>query len=360
MKNTIMSKRMLKRVKIQALYKAGASNKKICKELKVSEKTVIKWKKKRNFEDKPKGKPLTKIDRFTKNVINYKLNGKNDSSIRKTTDALNESKMYVNAGKTISKSTIQNYVKSTKWGKKAFKSQFKPKLSDKNIIDRQNFAKIVDKSGYLEDTRRGEKMRSHILFTDEAMIELYPKSNATHGRFRTENREDVPPHDSVKFSPKLMIAGGFCANGVTKLHFIENGSTITGKYYRDDILPIYFDAINNPVLFSSKRNVTFMQDGAPAHGTSENMKNLNESIENVWGKGIWTGNSPDLNPIENLWSILKSKIQKAPIPNNIVELKERIEYEWQNIPLSHLKNLSESFKNRIDEMSKNNGGHTKY
>ena len=106
MKNTIISKRKLKRVKIQALYKAGASNKKICKELNVSEKTVIKWKNKRHFEDKPKGKPPTKIDRFTKNVINYKLNGKNDSSIRKTTDALNESKMYVDSGKTISKSTL--------------------------------------------------------------------------------------------------------------------------------------------------------------------------------------------------------------------------------------------------------------
>jgi hypothetical protein len=26
----------------------------------------------------------------------------------------------------------------------------------------------------------------------------------------------------------------------------------------------------------------------------------------------WLGNSPDLNPIENLWSILKAKLKKKP------------------------------------------------
>ena len=41
----------------------------------------------------------------------------------------------------------------------------------------------------------------------------------------------------------------------------------------------------------------------------------------------WPSNSPDLNPIENLWNIVERRM-----PKNCGELKQFMEEEWQNIP----------------------------
>ena len=90
----------------------------------------------------------------------------------------------------------------------------------------------------------------------------------------------------------------FCAVGVSKLHFVPKGQTVTATYYQEHILLIYFEAMKIDI-FSSKKNIVFQQDGASAHTAKSTMKVL-EEVRTVWGNGIWLGNSPDFNPIENL------------------------------------------------------------
>ncbi len=75
----------------------------------------------------------------------------------------------------------------------------------------------------------------------------------------------------------------------------------------------------------------------------------------------WPAQSPDLNPIEHLWTHLKHKLAKYQKgPKGMLELWERVEKEWDAIDTAVCQNLIESMPRRIDVVIKDKGGHIKY
>ncbi|KAJ6253018.1 transposable element-related [Anaeramoeba flamelloides] len=61
----------------------------------------------------------------------------------------------------------------------------------------------------------------------------------------------------------------------------------------------------------------------------------------------WPPNSPDLNPIENLWSIMDKKLLKT-LPTNEHNFIELLKNIWDNICWETLEKLSLSMKKRIE------------
>ncbi len=73
----------------------------------------------------------------------------------------------------------------------------------------------------------------------------------------------------------------------------------------------------------------------------------------------WPANSPDLNPIENLWGVVKRKMRDTR-PNNSDDLKAAIKGTWAPITPEQCHRLIDSMPRRIDAVIHAKGGPTKY
>lgn len=109
----------------------------------------------------------------------------------------------------------------------------------------------------------------------------------------------------------------------------------------------------------------FMQDNAPIH-TAQLVENWLEE------EGIvvlpWPPYSPDLNPIENLWSMLKERIVKrypelSDMPTNNQTLKKLCEIAvrvWLDFEIELVNRLIESMPRRLKAVRDAKGWYTKY
>ena len=75
----------------------------------------------------------------------------------------------------------------------------------------------------------------------------------------------------------------------------------------------------------------------------------------------WPPQSPDLNPIEHLWGVLKRKLAGYEnLPTSIKELWVWVQVEWEAISVQKCQKLIESMPRRIEAVIKAKGGYTKY
>ncbi len=73
----------------------------------------------------------------------------------------------------------------------------------------------------------------------------------------------------------------------------------------------------------------------------------------------WPSQSPDLNPIENLWRELKVRVAKRQ-PRNFNDMERICKEEWDKIPPEKCANLVPNYKKRLTSVNANKGFATKY
>ena len=73
----------------------------------------------------------------------------------------------------------------------------------------------------------------------------------------------------------------------------------------------------------------------------------------------WPSYSPDLNPIEGIWSYWKDRVRRR-IPGNIDVLEQICREEWIRIPLTVIQVHVASMARRLQAIVKARGGDIKY
>ena len=70
----------------------------------------------------------------------------------------------------------------------------------------------------------------------------------------------------------------------------------------------------------------------------------------------WPAKSPDLNPIEFVWSILDKKLITTPIYNKAT-LRKRLVEEWKSLGIDLRGSLVDSMPERLTKYLQTKGGH---
>ncbi len=193
---------------------------------------------------------------------------------------------------------------------------------------------------------------SKVLFSDESKFCIsFGNQGPRVWRKSGEAQNPCCLKSSVKFPQSVMIWAAMSSAGVGPLCFLK--STVNAAIYQEILEHFMLPSADK--LYGDA-DFIFQQDLAPAHTAKGTKSWFNDHGVTVLD---WPANSPDLNPIENLWGIVKRKMRDTR-PNNADELKATVKETWASIPPQQCHKLITSMPRRIEAVIKAKGAPTKY
>jgi hypothetical protein len=141
-----------------------------------------------------------------------------------------------------------------------------------------------------------------------------------------------------------------------KPHVVEkkvSGNHMTQKYYTERLLPIYIHAVQIQRAYDSS-SWYLQEDGDPSHGMrkaglAQALKDQNY-ILNI----KHPAQSPDLNPIEGIWNIIKQRLRRRVFYTD-EEVKAALQEEWDKITLEEIRKRIRTMPKRCKRLTENGG-----
>ena len=185
-----------------------------------------------------------------------------------------------------------------------------------------------------------------VCFVDESAFSLIPNTVRTFVRRRPSEiyNGNCVAVSARHRSPKLMVFGGISGSGVGPLYRCVGN--VNAHSYRD-ILVSYEDYLHGKML---------AQDNAPCHKARLVMGWLHEHHIEVLP---WPPYSPDLNPIENLWAVMKSRVKGKEFPTKD-SLWVDLQAIWNTFSQDFIRKYVDSMPRRVAAVILAKGGSTRY
>jgi hypothetical protein len=193
---------------------------------------------------------------------------------------------------------------------------------------------------------------SKVIWSDESKFMLFTNDSGGYVRRPVNERFNQKyTTATVKFGGgSIMVWGCFSGLGLGPLHRI-NG--IMDRFQYRDILS---EVMLPHAAEKMPPDWVFQHDNDPKH-TSVLVKEFLSSHQVTVMS--WPPQSPDLNPIENLWGEIGRRLKGTHYRNG-EELFSAIEVIWESLPHSLIQSLVESMPRRCDAVIKARGQATKY
>lgn len=328
---------------ILGLLQKGQSVGKVSRSVKVSKSSVSKIR--RAHEDSipsPKmGRP-SKITKRTKTLLSRQFDIGELLTLRDGQDLVHRVK-----GVHVDKESIRNYLKQE--GLRGYVQRKKRDLTEDQIAVRYQFAK--DHLHWTVDDWK------HVMFSDETAI----SRTGSCGRkyyYKKPGNKRILPHQVQKTKQggggEILMWGCITYYGVGYSCRLVGGLDATA-----------YVGVLKDYVFSSwdwygadRDKLLFQQDNSSIHTACLTKKFIKKAKIRLLE---WPVNSPDLNPIENVWAHIKRELgYYSEAPNSLDELWTRVEYIWENTEEEFLRQLYESMPRRIRLLYDNKGGHIKY
>ena len=231
--------------------------------------------------------------------------------------------------------TVKNRL--NKQGIYKLKPLLKPLLLDKHRDSRLQWAKNNKNMDW-----------SKVIFTDETSISQFSKPKNVW-----RQKGEIIKVPTVKHSGKVHVYGCLTEKGFGNIYcFITNlNSDLLCTIYKTTLLP-------SAGIFFGKDNHSWIlqEDNDPKHTSGKAQKwRKDNQVKRI----SWLAQSPDLNPMENVWAVLKANISNYK-PSSTKELIRIIKKEWKKLDKIFAENLVNSMKRRISDVIYNKGDHIYY